>query len=333
MVALDDRVLRAAHRRETLSVRALVRLIEQSHATDASGVARDVLTEYAETLADIELTLESQTDPDAAPDHFEFTRGIFERELRARTTNEATWVNETVLYALPDERISIYPLDWHEALSGTTDLADCFAFVEDVTALQDTNQERTTDSSVPERLLLGVATVIGGLDPPTAESQLADAKERGAIVEAADCASNPPLQLRAAPDTNEQALPPLVDIRDALDEIETSANTDVSDTVTQIRDTLRAFGDRDEATQDSLLVDIESQINALREQLAGDADRRAEGVQYRLQQYRDAPTESTVTLAGVALCDETGTPITIPRYSDESAVLASTLVNTGDSAR
>jgi hypothetical protein len=330
MVALDDRVLRVAHCRETLSVRELVRLIEQSHATDAAGVSQDLLTEYADALAEIELTLESQTEPGVDPERFAFTRGIFERELRAHATDESAWVNETALYALTDERISIYPPEWHEALSGTTDLADCFAFVDDTTPFQGTDQESTTGSGVTERALLGVATVIGALDPAAANSQLTAAKEQGKIVEVSDRASNPTLQLRTAADTGDQALPPLVDIRDALDAIETSAHTDVSGDVDRIRDALRAFGDREQAAKDSLIADIERQINALREQLSGDADRRAEGVQHRLQQYRDSPADSAPTLSGAALRDETGTQITIPRYSDESAVLSGTLVNGGD---
>lgn len=78
-------------------------------------------------------------------------------------------------------------------------------------------------------------------------------------------------------------LPPILDVRDALDDIETSADADVGDDLDAIRARLDELDDRGRADDQSVVDDIDGLVLGLRESLDGEADRRAEGVQNRLR--------------------------------------------------
>lgn len=129
-------------------------------------------------------------------------------------------------------------------------------------------------------------------------------------------------------------LPPIIDIRDALSDIESQSETDVSDDTAAIRERLDELAGRDRAGEQSVLDDIDDRVLGLRESLDGKADRRAEGIQNRIRTYRNTRRESsaTLSLSGTELTAESGTRIDAANHNGETATLSGTLVN-GGSAR
>ncbi|HET7323616.1 MAG TPA: hypothetical protein VFJ06_04730 [Halococcus sp.] len=326
MVELEERVLSAAKEREALSVDDLLRLVQQHHSPDEPGVAHDTLMEYGRALTDANLTLDARSDPlrGTAP---EFTDGTLEHELDERLTDDESWVGEDALYELDDDRVSIYPAPWHDALDGTTDLTECIRFIRDESGFKEAPGVGT-GTGVPEELVLDVATVIGGFSPEEASTRLEERKEQGEIIEDRTTAQGSGLSVRGESDDE---LPPMLDIRDALDDIETSAESDVSDDINDVRQSLAEFNERDRANQESLLTDIEDRLVGLRESLAGDADRRVEGIINRIQQYRTADESTALSLSGTALLDDKGDAADIAALTGEVATFDGTVVNGGES--
>ena len=129
-------------------------------------------------------------------------------------------------------------------------------------------------------------------------------------------------------------LPPIIDIRDALRDIESQSDTDVSDDTAAIRESLDELAGRDRAGEQSVLDDIDDRVLGLRESLDGKADRRAEGIQNRIRTYRNTRRESsaTLSLSGAELTADSGTRIDAANHNGETVTLSGTLVN-GGSAR
>lgn len=127
-------------------------------------------------------------------------------------------------------------------------------------------------------------------------------------------------------------LPPILDVRDALDDIETSADADVGDDLDAIRARLDELDDRGRADDQSVVDDIDGLVLGLRESLDGEADRRAEGVQNRLRTYRDAlhDASTTLSLSGAELRDGSGDRAGVVDHAGETVDLVGTLVNGGD---
>lgn len=128
-------------------------------------------------------------------------------------------------------------------------------------------------------------------------------------------------------------LPPVIDVRDALSDIEASADADVSGEVETIRASLAELAGRERAGQQSVLDDIDGHVLAMREDLAGDADRRAEAIQNRIRTYRNTLREAseTLSLSGAELTDR-DRRIDVSTHGGGTATLGGTLVN-GGSAR
>ena len=130
-------------------------------------------------------------------------------------------------------------------------------------------------------------------------------------------------------------LPPILDVRDALDRIERESDADVSDQLNRIRSLLDEYEGREaDATtsQASLADDIDGVVVSMRERLSGDADRLAEGVENRLQIYRDSRNDVSETLhvSGAGLTDGGGHVESAKAVRGETVTLDATLVNQGD---
>lgn len=332
MSELNEYVLAEAHDRESLSVDELLRLLERHHATDTPGIAQDTLGEYGRALADTDLSLDARSETLRGRDP-DFIDGTVYRELSERLTDSASWVGDDALYEIESDRVSLYPAHWHDAISGTTDLTECLVFLEDDAAFQEA-PGIGTEAGIPEDVVFDVATVVGGFDPDDASVRLEEQKDRGNLIADATPGSYGGLRPRDAAETSDSGseLPPVIDIRDALDEIEVSAEPNVSNEVDGIRGALVEFSKRDRAGQDSLLSDIERQVMELRESLTGNADRRAEGILNRIQLYRNTSggESQTLSLSGVTLRDDDGNPVDVADHQDEVATLDGALVNQGD---
>lgn len=329
MAELDERVLTEIQNREALSVDELLRLVERHHSTDDPGVSQDTLTEYGRALADADLSLNARSEALRGRD-LDFIDGNVYRELRERLTDAESWVGDDALYEINGDRVSRYPVRWHDAIGGTTDLTECVVFLEDDAAFQEARGIGSGEG-VPEELVFDVATVVGGFDPDDAKAQLEERKERGELIADPAPGSYGGLRPRDAAATGESELPPVIDIRDALDEIEADAEPDVSDEIAGIRGSLAEFGERDRAGQNSLLSDIERQVIELRDSLTGDADRRAEGIRNRIGMYRDTSSDesSTLSLSDVQLLDDGGEQTDVDEHHGEVVTLAGALVNGG----
>ena len=129
-------------------------------------------------------------------------------------------------------------------------------------------------------------------------------------------------------------LPPVLDVRDSLDRIERDADADVADELERTRALLDQYEARDgETSRASLVDDLDGLVVAMRERLSGDADRYAEGIENRLQTYRDSRGDAseTLTVSGPELRDDDGERVaSVGRYDAETATLDATLVNEGE---
>jgi len=144
---------------------------------------------------------------------------------------------------------------------------------------------------------------------------------------------------------DDRELPPLIDVRDTLDDIEREADADVSDDLDAIRASLDRLADRDRSGE-TILDDIEDDVLAMRERLSGDADWYAEAVENRVRQYRTArdSASDTLTVAEPRLA-RNGTAVTLdagrgdpgrsgdPSRGGDAVDVEGVLVNQGDDRR
>lgn len=93
-------------------------------------------------------------------------------------------------------------------------------------------------------------------------------------------------------------LPPLLDFDRRLERIESEADADVGDETDRLRELLEAYRERDSpgTGQESVVDDMENVVVGVRERVSGDAELHAEGIENRLQQYRDERTASSDVL-------------------------------------
>jgi hypothetical protein len=168
MVDLDDTVLEQARSRsETLTLDDLVRFAETYHPDDRPGISRDVFDVYRQALG---------------YDSEEVTA-----ELDERRTDTREWVGNDVIYDLGDDRISTFPLAWHEKLGDTTDLTEYVEVIQtDVEENRGQTEERVGEAGVSEQLLFEVMAAIGGVEREEAREQLAALRREGVVEESTD---------------------------------------------------------------------------------------------------------------------------------------------------
>ncbi|WP_049898446.1 hypothetical protein [Halococcus agarilyticus] len=184
MAELNEDVFAAARQRgRTLLTEELVALIERHHPHDRPGVAREVVTRYADGLRD-------ETS-------YDFDRDAFVEEVDARLVDTETWQGTDALYALGDDRVSRYPARWHDALGGSTDAREYVDFLLNETeGYLDDLDSGAAGRGVPEDELLDVVSVVGRTDRETAKAEVEKAREAGDLAEDAD--QHPDARVRPA---------------------------------------------------------------------------------------------------------------------------------------
>lgn len=171
---LDDEVIeRAVHDGTAMDFGDFFGYVERFHDDGRPGVDRDVLAAYAERLDD-------RRD-------YRFDVDAFLETVDERTTDAEAWVGPDRFYALGDDRVSKYPARWHEALGGSTDVAEYLRFFRDEAPefVRDTDKQGA-GSGVPEDELTYAVEVLGRVDGETAREALAEAREAGVVVEDVD---------------------------------------------------------------------------------------------------------------------------------------------------
>jgi hypothetical protein len=326
----DDRILEAATDEGTLRAERLLSICEEYDAEAEPGVTRDTLVTYARALDDHETNVELDTQAEGLTDQdsHAISDGLLIQELRTRRTDATEWEGRGI-YELDaeEDRLSAFPAAWHEAVGGETDMGELFRFLEDTEPFRQ-DDEAGTGKVSPDRLI-ALASAVGGLDPETARERLSDLDEAGEIVEVSESPAHRGLESRGVEGEQASDLPPTLDFRNALDEIEARADADVSEQTDTIRDRLAEFAERDGAGRESLLSDIDRLTVDLESQLSGKAARRAEGIRNQIDAYREDDTAAELSLSGASLLDDRGEIMDLPADGGALAVLDGTLVNGG----
>lgn len=177
---------------ESMGERDLVELIERHH--DGAGVDPETIEAYAAELE--------------ARDDYAFDAEAFLADVDEHTTDADRWEGGgyyEIGDAIDDHRISLFPEAWHEALGGSTDVAEYVRFVQDEQPgyLDDLALGGPGDG-VPKPAVLQALQLVGGVDRPTAREALAAAADRGDIVQDAD--QNPDADVYLADRVSEDAV-------------------------------------------------------------------------------------------------------------------------------
>lgn len=135
----------------------------------------------------------------------------------------------------------------------------------------------------------------------------------------------------------ERDLPPLIDFGASIDRIEEEADADVEGHIDDLREGLDRLEERDDQERESVLDDVDDTLLSLRERVDDrDADSSAEGIQNRIQQYRDdRSSEGNVLSLSNARLERDGESVEPEDVAAETVQLRGTLVNgggAGDSA-
>jgi hypothetical protein len=180
-------VSEAENRNQNLLAEELVGLIETYHPHENPGVSRETVAQYSEALTD------------GAEDSFD--RGAFDETVDSRLTDATAWVDGDTLYTVNDNRISIYPASWHEALAQSTDVREHIRFLRDDAEDFEIFGSRGTGYGIPESELIDIVAVVGQADPNAVKTRIEDLRDRGEIVEGLD--QHPDARVRIAENADE----------------------------------------------------------------------------------------------------------------------------------
>lgn len=160
---------------ETLTVRELVRTIEQHHRSEGSGIGRETIAAYDRAVG----------DDDTIP----FTEGELRSEVEENLSKSEGWDDAEAYYTIDDDRVSLFPRRWHDELAASDDVRKYVAVIEDDTADEDTEPDVPKGgigTGVPEEILLDAIIVIDGLAHEEAKERLEHERRDGNLVEDAD---------------------------------------------------------------------------------------------------------------------------------------------------
>ncbi|GAA0670258.1 hypothetical protein ACFQDG_02475 [Natronoarchaeum mannanilyticum] len=128
-------------------------------------------------------------------------------------------------------------------------------------------------------------------------------------------------------------LPAVLDIRDDLRAALDESEAEIDDEVSGIYDRLEDFTERDRASQESLLDDVDDELLELQERCSGDAARRIEAARNRIRAYRDSldgASENLAVLETTFRAVESETEATLSDLADERGVVSATVINESD---
>lgn len=169
-----EEVVKTAERQgESLLAGELLLYVERYHDDDEPGVSDDLVEAYVERLAE---------------------RGFFPRgpetllpAISEKRTDSDTWVGEDAFYTVGEDRVSSYPLQWHESLGPDDDIRSFVEVLhEDIETANEQTDRGGTGSGVPKQLLVDAATVIGGYDRQEALDELQHWRDEGDLFIDAD---------------------------------------------------------------------------------------------------------------------------------------------------
>lgn len=128
-------------------------------------------------------------------------------------------------------------------------------------------------------------------------------------------------------------LPAVLDIRDDLRRALDETDAAIDDEVSSVYDRLEDFTERDRASQESLLDEIDNDLLELEERLSGEAARRVEAARNRIHTYRESlsrASENLVVLETTFRHVDTGAETSLSDVADDRATVAATVVNESD---
>ena len=168
-VEIDRAVIEdAVHEGETMGPRDFVGLIERYH-DDRPGVPQDAVAAYAHELA-------------ALRDYGFDAEGFFET-VDERMADSESWTGSDRFYALDDDRLSLYPVRWHDALGGSTDAAEYVRYIrESEQEYVEALDSGSAGAGIPRDTLSYVIQVVGRVDRETAAAAIEDARDRDDVV-------------------------------------------------------------------------------------------------------------------------------------------------------
>lgn len=147
-------------------------LIERSHDGEA-GVGRELVVAYVRELA--------------SRRGYAFDADGFLDEIDERLTDSETWAGADRYYELPGDRLSQYPVRWHDQLGGSTDAAAYVRFLaQEVSEFVEGMDRGGAGPGIPEDTLVTIISIVGRVDHGAARAAIEDARERGDLIEDAD---------------------------------------------------------------------------------------------------------------------------------------------------
>lgn len=133
------------------------------------------------------------------------------------------------------------------------------------------------------------------------------------------------------------AIPPLIDVRDALDRAEAASTGNLDDDLEPVRERIAAVADDEVANVPSTVAALDDRILALRDRrdLSEGADYWLETVHNRFSTYRDRLDETSAALevASARIVDGDDERASVAEVDDAEATLRGTLVNGGSATR
>jgi|GEM_PF-5527916 len=125
-------------------------------------------------------------------------------------------------------------------------------------------------------------------------------------------------------------LPAVLDIRDDLRAALDESEVEIDDDVSGIYDRLEDFTERDRASQEGLLDEIDNELLELQERCSGDAARRIEAARNRIHAYRDSldgASENLAVLETTFRAVESETEVALSDLADEQGAVSATVIN------
>lgn len=194
MSDVDESVIaEITDRSQNVRFRKLILIIERSHP-ETAGISRETLDAYAHELGEA-------TAVGFTPEELPAT-------IDDRLVDTDTWIDTETLYPL-DNRISVYPARWHDAVGGTVDIPAYIRFLEDDVDGNDDDLTRAgPGDGVHEQDLLDLVATIGRTERDTVKSRLERLRDAGDVTQGADQHPDANVYLRDRTDRRDPALDP-----------------------------------------------------------------------------------------------------------------------------
>jgi hypothetical protein len=112
-----------------------------------------------------------------------------------------------VFYEVGDDRVSVYPQHWHDALGGTVDIPAYLRFLHDeVIGVEDDFTSGGAGRGVPEDSLIKIVSIVGQIDTETVKSRIETLRKEGTLAEDADQHPEARVYLRDREDVRDPSL-------------------------------------------------------------------------------------------------------------------------------